>query len=348
MSKGTANGRRHTWLRGAGAVLLVWAGIHSALAQSPNPSAPGATPPAAAPGTPPPPPGYPVYNGVAIPPAAIDLGSLPWLHVEVIVFRQLDTSSAENESWPANPALSYPRQLEFLIDPATLPETDEPPVPKPVTASQSTPAAELLPVVHPYHLLAPEEMVMTQAVARMRGSASFRVLRHAAWRQPVPAGNQDINVLLTGGEAHGTHHELEGYLSLRRLQFMHAQARLWLNDFAAAEADPGTLKAGADLPEQPTPPPSETAASAPPRAMKATTSAAEAAAASDDAATLPLRTARSVLLSATRKVGLDEIHYFDHPLFGMILTLRPFDPEGLAVPMASSSSNAPLEAGGTQ
>ena len=35
---------------------------------------------------------------------------------------------------------------------------------------------------------------------------------------------------------------------------------------------------------------------------------------------------QTVLLEQSRKLGLGQVHYYDHPLFGMIVAIRPYDP----------------------
>jgi hypothetical protein len=57
-----------------------------------------------------------------------------------------------------------------------------------------------------------------------------------------------------------------------------------------------------------------------------TTPAIAASAANDPVVTEPLRAARTVVLDASRRLLPGEIHYLDHPLFGAVLTVRPWDP----------------------
>ena len=258
----------------------------------------------------------------------------PWIQVELIVFRNLDTSSAADEQWPAQPTLAYPDAVRFLLEPASTPVQDAP-----AAAQAVESAAATAPV--PFALLGSSESLLGDAAARIAGSQNHRVLAHLSWRQPAP-GRGAEHILVTGGRPWGEHRELEGYVSVSRANFVHVATHLWLNDFAdAAAGQPPAVGAGVALPPVPRPPqpvpaPQTTLAavadplSADAAPMTATDTAAPAA--EDSISVEPARALRSVLLEASRRVAPGEVHYIDHPLFGAVLKVEPWDPDAAANP----------------
>jgi hypothetical protein len=263
-------------------------------------------------------------------------GAASWIQVELIVFRNLDTSTAADEQWPAQPALAYPDSVRFLLEPGSTPVQDATPA---AEAMAEESAAAKAPV--PFALLGSSERLLADAAARIAGSQNYRVLAHLSWRQPAP-GNGAEHILVTGGRPWGDHRELEGYVSVSRANFVHVATHLWLNDFAdAAAGQAPAAGAGVTLPPVPRPPepapaPQTTLAaiadplSADGAPMTVTDTAAPAA--EDSISVEPARALRSVLLDASRRVAPGEVHYIDHPLFGAVLKVEPWDPDAAANP----------------
>ena len=263
----------------------------------------------------------------------------PWIQVELIVFRNLDTAGAADEQWPAQPALAYPDTLRFLLDPADVPATDSPAPAATTATTAQEPVAATAPV--PFALLASPESLLGDAAARLAGSPNHSVLAHLTWRQPAP-GNGAEHILVTGGRPWGEHRELEGYVSVSRANFVHVATHLWLNDFAdAAAGQAPPVGAGVALPPVPRPPQPELAPQAtfaaiadplPAEAAPMTASDTAAPAADDAISVEPARALRSVLLEASRRIAPGEVHYIDHPLFGVVLKVEPWDPVAAANP----------------
>lgn len=255
----------------------------------------------------------------------------PWIQVDLIVFRNFDAASAADERWPAQPALGYPESLRFLIDPPGGPDAGSPAA----GAGAAGATGAVAPPV-PFALLAPSESLLGDAAARIAGSQNYRLLTHLSWRQPAP-GNAAEHVLVTGGRPWGEHRELEGYVSLSRANFVHVTTHLWLNDFAES----GTGGDGVALPPLPRPPQSLPAPEVPPLAAAEPVAGEPAPVTTADAATPgqpvgvePARAQRSVLLEASRRLAPGEVHYIDHPLFGAVLKVEPWDPDAVAAPVA--------------
>ncbi len=240
-----------------------------------------------------------------------DGSGAPWLQVEVLVFRQLDSSLAGDEAWPSAPDLGYPQDIHILSQPEVPDQS--------LTAASDSP--ELLAPEQPFVQLGHGMRALDDAAARIAGSAAYRLLGQFAWRQPAPARGTRSNILLTGGETYADHFELEGSISVTRSRSLQVETRLWLNDFTPLPV-PGAQSAGVDLPAVPQP----VADLLEPESI-------------EQIATAALRATRSVLLAETRRVRLGEVHYIDHPLFAVLLKLQPYDPA--AQPVATDSTPAP-------
>lgn len=268
--------------------------------------------------------------GAAPPPAGPGMPApAPWVQIEVIVFRHLDTSSAGNERWPENPVLSYPEPLRLLDDPAAAASAAATPAASdPGASSPTEPVA--------FRLLDASQQLLVDAAARIGGSPNYRLLRHLAWRQPAPAGSV-THLLVTGGAQHGEHHELEGSLTIGGSDAVEATIALWLNEFAQAPAADGTPPTGVVLPAVPL-------TSAP---HTAPADASLAFAPLEPAITIePARAARSVTLNGSRRLAPGELHYLDHPLFGVLLSATPFDPAAQGAAPVEPAPAAPESAGG--
>lgn len=122
----------------------------------------------------------------------------------------------------------------------------------------------------------------------------FPILFHAAWRQPVDTATRATGVLVEGGRSAGGHRELSGYIALSAENYLHIDVNLWLSQFAASGELP------ADAPTLPLP-----------NGIIADTGSESAA------------ISKLFVLSQRRKLRSGELHYFDHPRFGALISVRP-------------------------
>ena len=131
-------------------------------------------------------------------------------------------------------------------------------------------------------------------------------------------------------------------LAISRARYLHAEATLWLNDFDAQAGAPGAESVTlpeVPVPTLPAPTASEVDASTALQAAMAGTEppVAPGVAAVSDSAPLTaeqVRPRRTVVLRVARRLAPGEVHYLDHPLFGALLTTRPWDP-------AAGAANTP-------
>ncbi len=105
---------------------------------------------------------------------------IPWYQIELIIFEYTNTKNVETEVWqpqPGNPEQDL--SLE-LMDSKTMLE-------------QSI-------IPDPYLLLDPEEFQLTQEYNLLRSSRQRNPLLHLAWRQPANSKDESIPIRIHGGK----------------------------------------------------------------------------------------------------------------------------------------------------
>ena len=147
------------------------------------------------------------------------------------------------------------------------------------------------------------ERFLRSVAGSLNRSSSYRVLAHKAWRQPILEG-EAWPVLVQAGEQYGDRYELDGTLTFRRSRFLHVDTDLWFTRFSESEVAPvGALPEGItqadarDFPEL-------------------------VAAARDATRFIPVHTHQ---MSTSRRMRREELHYLDHPYFGVIVRIERYD-----------------------
>lgn len=229
-----------------------------------------------------------------------------WYEVEVLVFSHLN-ADVTAEQWPSNDSL-----MLALDDSIPAPNTSA----TPMTGAAPT-AQELLRLA----AVPAAQYKLQDAFKTLSRARNYRPLLHTAWRQPIGTGKNNFKVRLAGGKdyagRYGLHGkllssgdepttsglwEIDGFVRLSATRFLHAETELMFRR--------PTLSAV-----------SNTAAPAP----------------SSEESNLTWQTGEQTLvdedwlqffkLGQSRRVKANELHYFDHPLFGMLIVLRPLEPE---------------------
>ena len=83
----------------------------------------------------------------------------------------------------------------------------------------------------PFYLLPDELRSLTEKASLIRRSRNYRVLFHAAWRQPLVAPEQSPAILIKGGRQFGEHRELEGSIAIGVSRYLHLNTNLWFTQF---------------------------------------------------------------------------------------------------------------------
>ena len=266
-----------------------------------------------------------------------------WYQIEMIVFAHNDEASETEEAWPEDVALSYPARVKMLFDAIQLPSevNEDPAIDLSIgfpeftqTLSLETPSSEnqfefsaqddspLLPsesqnieeefVDKPQPLafqrLESDAKALKDAYQHLRRIDRYRPLFHEVWQQPLQSRRQSPAILVTGGEQYGSHYELEGTVNIAVERYLHIDTDLWLHNFLPNFGQQSTYQ----VPELPTNRQSDFL--------------------NEDVYSPfsliidePYRVSRTVTLRQSRRMRSGEIHYFDHPLMGVIVLVTPLE-----------------------
>ncbi len=157
------------------------------------------------------------------------------------------------------------------------------------------------------------DLVLTEQVDKLQRGNRHRILLHQRWLQATPERGAAVPVLVQSGERWGERFELEGTLGLSIGRYLHMHAKLWLQQ-------PPLLSE-----EEPSSMPNTFS-----DAGLATTDPLPALAQPGD---------RFMALEEHRRLRSNELHYLDHPRFGVLLLVQP-----VAIPVELTTGLEAVEA----
>ncbi len=168
----------------------------------------------------------------------------------------------------------------------------------------------------PFIALPERELILNRLKSRIDRALDLRLLAHTAWRQPVASDIDSPAVLIQAGEQYGLNFELEGTMVVREKRYLHVATDMFFSEFkkpilseqenwptfhknsskqsgySANETNRnGLLINTTDLFKQP---------------------------ANDYIRQLTAE------LKQSRRVKSEELHYLDHPLFGILVQLTEY------------------------
>ena len=138
---------------------------------------------------------------------------------------------------------------------------------------------------------------------RLGRSSDFNLLAQRSWIQPV--GREPVPIMLQAGERYDDLYEIEGTLSFSRSHHLHVRAQLWYTQFEARGQAPEPL-----------------APALPKKVLDA----------NRDLLAVENRRGRFApaaryAMRQSRPMRSNELHYLDHPLFGVMVTIKAYRPE---------------------
>jgi hypothetical protein len=158
------------------------------------------------------------------------------------------------------------------------------------------------------HEPAPAGRQLGNVAAQLDGSPRYRVLLHRAWRQPTGSRARTPWVRLTDGLQANTEPVLDGMARLSVRRYLHLDLDLVIHRDLAIRA-PAVTTGTVAIPLETTPQP--TAVPATPTTAPATT-------------TTWIR--QPFRLIDSRRMRSGELHYVDHPAFGVLALATPYVP----------------------
>ena len=137
----------------------------------------------------------------------------------------------------------------------------------------------------------------------LRRSSLFDVIDHLSWVQPV--NTEPTHVLMQAGKRYGDRFEVEGSLSFSRSRYLHVRTDLWYSVFEP--------RVGGSLREPESGPTDEQL-----EAWQALVQVERERGSHQVAA--------SHVMKQSRRLRSSELHYLDHPLFGVIVRINRYRP----------------------
>ena len=151
-----------------------------------------------------------------------------------------------------------------------------------------------------FRAVAAEDRMLGSAARSIRRSSLYRLMLHQSWTQPITS--KETPILLQGGEQYGADFELEGTLNVRKSRFLHISTDLWFvrfNKTLMPQQDWGTHPLISDFPDL----------------IKAAINGET------------FDAGNRYQMTEQRRLRSNEAHYLDHPQFGLIVQIRPVEPD---------------------
>jgi len=177
-------------------------------------------------------------------------------------------------------------------------------------------------------------LTLNKSFVAMTRSKDFEVLEFAGWKQPLIKNKTGIPLTIKAGEQFGKHYELEGQLTFRKNRYLHVKTDLYLasyeegtntnlqkwllEDEFSASSFSSITDTNSNMPETIT------------GASEAIIDPAEITTTGTFSATdeknINYIASNIAHMNESRRMRSGEIHFLDHPKFGVLITVEPTDP----------------------
>ena len=149
-----------------------------------------------------------------------------------------------------------------------------------------------------YRWLPEDELLMQTEARRIEARDALHILLHGRWIQPVPERTLPEPLLVQTGARVGNTQQLEGTMAVTLGRYLHFQTTLWYREPALGQQPVDIPLGGGFLGGSPF-------------------------SRIDRPITLPESNEGYMLLSQSRRLRSEEIHYLDHPKFGIVVRIDP-------------------------
>ncbi|WP_428033301.1 CsiV family protein [Amphritea sp.] len=156
--------------------------------------------------------------------------------------------------------------------------------------------------------------------ASLRRSSLYRVLFHEAWIQPI-SGKKDLNVVrINGGDIldNGLY-ELDGYISIEKGRYLHFRSDLFHSRRLSHEESLMLRKPATEAMMTPVQDTAEESSAD----QRLTQPQGESANGNLYLTQTTIPDFLTVNMKTARRMRSSELHYLDHPLFGMLVIITP-------------------------
>ncbi|MCW8918856.1 MAG: peptidoglycan binding protein CsiV [Gammaproteobacteria bacterium] len=270
---------------------------------------------------------HPALLALLLPPALLQAAPEErWYQVEIILFSQNNPEYRESELWPADYTLPELAQSRELFTPATV-----------------------SPLPQPFTRLAVEQLQLGQVAQRIDSATDVELQLHLGWLQPGLAAEQAVAVHIYEGmteepkvgEAKGDAVDeqlprFDGTLRLILSRYLHLESDLLWREPLATQ--PFAIS---EEPLAPSAENSDTAQDGQPPAMAddITTPPSEEMTGEEMTSQEAAPNYQLFRQQQSRLMRSGEVHYIDHPLFGIIVQVTPYQLPETQKPVAAVPSS---------
>jgi hypothetical protein len=253
-------------------------------------------------------------------PEETDSGQPRWFQIELLFFRNLSAAAQQAEHWPEEIDLWFPEpsyQMPTSQHEATSPhrlQIWEPPTLEFAADEQKQEAAANSALLQ-YRGVTDADSHLQDIKNQLQRRSDYQVLDYRVWRQPLAPDGAPVYFRVAAGKSRNAYHELEGYVGFYLKRYLHVDTELWWGDYALPSSLPDNdLQANTGEPgASPAPGQAEPAERAEPSLPETYTHR---------------RVVRAAHLKEQRRMRSDEVHYFDHPLMGVLVRISPLPESG--------------------
>jgi len=156
---------------------------------------------------------------------------------------------------------------------------------------------------------------LNQELAQLKRSSNYRVLYHSGWMQPVAETQNPKPIRIQGGDIlDNGMFEIDGYIGIGKGRYLHFRPDLYFSRSLTTTESNLLLKANAIETQTETIEPAQQPS---------------ASTAVNTAAVRPLELfipeTLTVNLNQARRMRSKELHFIDHPLFGVLVEIKPVE-----------------------
>lgn len=247
-----------------------------------------------------------------------------WFQVEVMIFKNPALETDNPETWPAYKEVEHPQsfiRLQGISEILTKNSDTEldaqdtnntPENSTELTAPLSTAGLEAFKALSEFErqLIAEREII--------ENSRNYELLFHEAWNQPVPGRDEVVPIRIDAGERFGRQSELQGYINLYVERYLHFSTDLSLIEYRKS-ADPFSVIGEASQAKENFQLLSDFGGLSLLNADRLTNN--QITRKSNEF----FVSVKNASMTESRRMRSKQIHYLDHPEFGLLVLITPID-----------------------
>ena len=239
--------------------------------------------------------------------------SLPWYEIEVLVFANTEQKGLDTETWPHNSPMKHFEQVISLDFPGGGARADLPDFATLDTVTAAAAGAEKkVNLPEPFAFVPANEFRLANFARKILNSQRYEPLLHIAWRQPTQSPKTAIPVFVYSGMDNqqnvaqiGMQNDvmgpqsprLYGLIRMSVSRYLHVEPDLHLRspvvqqEYILEQPEPGFFSSSSEPVEK----------------------------------LINRNMLLDFRLNESRRMRSKEIHFYDHPMFGVIVLVTPYD-----------------------